>query len=151
MEIAKLVKALPARPGLAVCGLGERRELIYPALFSAALGGDAQGLLLVPDLGFIPALAAALEPVFPGRVGVWHARLTPKKRAEAWAGAFAGKYKVMIATRSGVFLAFKNLPLGLLDGEDEEVYRLEEAEPFLPARSVLLNGMTALGGRKSVG
>ena len=125
----------------------ERRELIYPALLSAALGGDAQGLLLVPDLGFIPALAAALEPVFPGRVGVWHARLTPKKRAEAWAGAFAGKYKIMIATRSGVFLAFKNLRLGLLDGEHEEVYRQEEAEPFYHAREVLLKRMKALGGQ----
>jgi primosomal protein N' (replication factor Y) len=125
----------------------ERRELVYPAVFSAALGGDAQGLLLVPDLSFIPALAAALEPIFPGRVGVWHARLTPKKRAEAWAGAFDGRFKVMIATRSGVFLAFKNLRLGLMDGEHEEVYRQEEAEPFYHAREVLLKRMKALGGQ----
>lgn len=125
----------------------ELRELIYPSLFSAALGGGAQGLLLVPDLGFIPALAAALEPVFPGRVGVWHARLTPKKRAEAWAGAFSGKFKLMIATRSGVFLAFKDLRFALLDGEHEEVYRQEEAEPFYHAREVLLKRMKALGGQ----
>ncbi|MDO8803661.1 MAG: primosomal protein N' [Elusimicrobiota bacterium] len=125
----------------------ERRELVYPAVFSAALGGDAQGLLLVPDLSFIPALAAALEPVFPGRVGVWHARLTPKKRAGAWAGAFDGSYKVLVATRSGVFLAFKNLRLGLMDGEHEEVYRQEEAEPFYHAREVLLKRMKALGGQ----
>ena len=125
----------------------ERRELVYPAVFSAALGGGAQGLLLVPDLSFSPALAAALEPVFPGRIGVWHARLTPKKRAEAWAGAFGGKYKVMIATRSGVFLAFKDLRLGLIDGEHEEIYRQEEAEPFYHAREVLLRRMKALGGR----
>ncbi|MBI4350757.1 MAG: primosomal protein N' [Elusimicrobia bacterium] len=124
-----------------------RRELIYPAVFSAALRGEAQGLLLVPDLGFIPALAAALEPVFPGRVGVWHARLTPRKRAEAWAGAFSGKYKVMISTRAGVFLAFRDLRLGLLDGEHEEVYRQEEAEPFYHAREVLLKRMKALGGQ----
>ncbi len=149
-EIKKLAKDLSAgAAGAYLLRLAplERRELIYPALFSAALGGDAQGLLLVPDLGFIPSLAAALEPVFPGRIGVWHARLTPKKRAEAWAGAFAGKYKVIIATRSGVFLAFKNLRLGLLDGEHEEVYRQEEAEPFYHAREALLKRMKALGGQ----
>ena len=125
----------------------ERRELVYPALLSAALRGEAQGLLLVPDLSFIPALAAALEPVFPGRVGVWHSRLTPKKRAEAWAGAVNGKYKVMLSTRAGVFLAFKDLRLALLDGEHEEVYRQEEAEPFYHAREVLLKRMKALGGQ----
>lgn len=125
----------------------ERREDLYPAVFAAALGqGDAQGLLLVPDLSFIPALAAALEPFFPGRVGVWHARLTPKKRAEAWAGAYGGKSKVVIATRTGIFLPFKNLRLGLLDEEHEEIYKQEEAEPAYHAREILLRRMNALGG-----
>ncbi len=136
-------------PGASLLRLApmERRELVYPAVMSAALGGGGQGLLLVPDLSFIPALAAALEPVFPGRVCAWHARLTPKKRAEAWAGAFDGKFKVVIATRTGVFLPFKDLRLGLLDGEHEEIYRQEEAEPFYHAREVLLKRMQALGGQ----
>ena len=149
-ELEKIREKLSAGvPGACLLRLAplERRELVYPALFSAALPGDAQGLLLVPDLGFIPALAAALEPVFPGRVCAWHARLTPKKRAAAWAGAFDGKYKVMIATRSGVFLAFRNLRLALMDGEHEESYRQEEAEPFYHARDVLLARMKALGGQ----
>ncbi len=147
-EIKELLAAA-ARPGpgaflLRLAAL-ERRELIYPALFAAALGAaDAQGLLLVPDLSFIPALAAALEAVFPGRVGVWHARLTPKKRAEAWAGAAGGAYKVVIATRTGVFLPFRNLRFAVMDGEQEEVYKQEEAEPFYHAREVLLRRVRAL-------
>ncbi|PIU19765.1 MAG: primosomal protein N' [Elusimicrobia bacterium CG08_land_8_20_14_0_20_59_10] len=125
----------------------ERRKAVYCAMFSAALkAGPAQGLLLVPDLSFMPPLAAALELVFPGRVGLWHARLTPKKRAQAWAGAFSGAFKVVIATRTGVFLPFRNLHLGILDGEEEEVYKQEEAEPFYHAREVLLRRMKALGG-----
>ena len=125
----------------------ERRELVYPAIFSAALGqAGSQGLLVVPDLNFIPPLAAVLETVFPGRVGVWHARLTPKKRAEVWAGAFGGKCKVVVATRTGVFLPFKALRLALLDGEHEEIYRQAEAEPYYHAREVLLRRMSALGG-----
>ncbi|HBA60471.1 MAG TPA: primosomal protein N' [Elusimicrobia bacterium] len=125
----------------------ERRETVYPAVFSAALKeASAQGLLLVPDMNYIPPLAAALEKVFPGRVGTWHARLTPKKRAAAWAGAFTGASKVVIATRTGIFLPFKNLRLGFMDGEEEEVYRQEEAEPFYNTREVLLRRMKALGG-----
>ena len=124
----------------------ERRETIYPALFAAALKREgAQGLLLVPDLNFIPSLAAALEPFFPGRVGQWHARLTPKRRAEAWAGARRGEFSVMIATRTGVFLPFRDLRFALLDGEHEEVYKQEEAEPFYHAREVLLRRAKALG------
>ncbi len=149
-EIAGLLRLLssgaPAAYLLRLAAI-ERRELIYPAIFGAALNAeDAQGLLLVPDLSFIPPLAAAFEAFFPGRVGSWHARLTPKKRAEAWAGALAGKFKVMIATRTGVFLPFRNLRLGLMDGEHEDVYRQEEAEPFYHAREVLLKRMKALGG-----
>jgi primosomal protein N' (replication factor Y) len=125
----------------------ERREAVYPSVFGTALKEDsAQGLLLVPDLNFIPPLSAALEAVFPGRVAAWHARLTPKKRAEVWAGAVSGRFKIVVATRTGVFLPFRNLRLGLMDGEHEEVYRQEEAEPFYHAREVLLRRMRALGG-----
>jgi len=149
-ELAGLLAGLSSgAPGPFLLRLAaiERREHIYPAVFGAALAGaEAQGLLLVPDLSFIPPLAAALEAVFPGRVGSWHSRLTPKKRAEAWAGAFTGKFKVMIATRTGVFLPFRSLRLGLMDGEHDDVYRQEEAEPFYHAREVLLKRMKALGG-----
>ncbi len=149
-ELNKFIEALSSsREGGYLLRLAplERREAVYPAVFAAALHDEAaQGLLLVPDLNFIPQLAAALETVFPGRVGVWHARLTPKKRAEAWSGAVAGRYKVVIATRTGAFLPFKDLRLALMDGEHEEVYRQEEAEPFYHTREVLLRRMRALGG-----
>jgi primosomal protein N' (replication factor Y) len=149
-ELKKFLEALSAAPGgaylLRLAPL-ERREAVYPAVFHAALKEDsAQGLLLVPDLNFIPPLEAALAAVFPGRVGAWHARLTPKKRAEAWAGAVAGRFKVVIATRTGVFLPFRDLRLGLMDGEHEEVYRQGEGEPFYHTREVLLRRMKALNG-----
>ncbi|HAT72699.1 MAG TPA: primosomal protein N' [Elusimicrobia bacterium] len=150
-EIKELLDALTrAEAGAYLLRLSalERRESVYPALFAAGLRREgAQGLLLVPDLSSIPPLAAALEAVFPGRVGVWHARLTPKKRAAAWAGASGGGFKVMIATRTGVFLAFKDLKLGVMDGEHEEIYKQEEAEPYYHAREVLLRRMEALGGQ----
>ena len=149
-EISKFLEALSSAEGggyLLRLAPRERREDLYPAVFSAALQTEgAQGLLLVPDLSFIPPLAAALETVFPGRVGAWHARLTPKKRAEAWAGAAHGGFKVVIATRTGVFLPFRNLRFALMDGEHEEIYRQTEAEPLYHAREVLLKRMQALGG-----
>jgi len=150
-ELKKFLEALAVEPeGAYLLRLAplERCEAVYPAVFAAALAGEAaQGLLLVPDLNYIPALQAALEPVFPGRVGSWHARLTPKRRAEAWAGARSGLFKVVIATRTGVFLPFKDLSLALLDGEHEDVYRQEEAEPFYQTREVLLRRARALGAR----
>jgi primosomal protein N' len=150
-ELKKFLEALAAdKSGAYLLRLAplERREAVYPAVFGAALGEEgAQGLLLVPDLSYIPALEAALEPVFPGRVGAWHARLTPKRRAEAWHGARSGRFKVTIATRTGIFLPFKNLSLAMLDGEHEEVYRQEEAEPFYNTRDVLLRRARALGAR----
>jgi len=147
-EIKKLLEAL-AQPGPAAFLLRlaalERRDVIYPALFGSALSsGDSQGLLLVPDFSFIPPLAAALESAFPGRVGVWHARLTPKKRAEAWASAADGTSRVVIATRTGVFLPFRSLRIGVMDSEHEEIYKQGEAQPHYHAREVLVRRMKAL-------
>ena len=148
-ELSGLLAALAAGGGagyLLRLAPRERREELYPAVLAAALKEDgAQGLLLVPDLNFIPPLAAALEPLFPGRVGAWHARLTPKKRSEAWSGAAHGRLKVVIATRTGAFLPFKDLRCAVMDGEHEEVYRQSEAEPLYHAREVLLRRMKALG------
>ncbi|MDA8132324.1 MAG: primosomal protein N', partial [Elusimicrobia bacterium] len=148
-ELEKLRAALSAG-GRRACLLRlspfERPEPVYAELFGAALDGEEpQGLLVVPDLSFIPQLQDALEPLFPGRVAAWHARLTPKRRAEAWAGAASGRFKVIIATRTGVFLPFRALRLAVLDSEHEEVYRQEEAEPFYHAREVLLRRTAAIG------
>jgi len=149
-EIGGLTAALASgKPGNYLLRLAEseKREAVYPPVFYAALkDGCSQGLLLVPDLSSIPALEAALEPVFPGRICSWHSRLTPKKRAAAWAGAAGGRLKVVIATRTGVFLPFKDLRLGVLDSEHEEIYKQEEAEPFYHTRDVLLKRIKALGG-----
>jgi primosomal protein N' (replication factor Y) len=149
-ELAGIAAALASgKPEVCLLRLAaqERREELYPPLLHGALKAPAaQCLLLVPDLSFIPALQAALEPVFPGRVGLWHARLTPKRRAEAWAGAASGLFKVVIGTRTGVFLPFKDLKLGVLDSEHEEIYKQEEAEPFYHTRDVLLRRLKALGG-----
>lgn len=148
-EITGLLETLGAgAPAGCMLRLGplECRESLYPAILAAAIKAeDAQALVLVPDLNFIPSLAAALEPFFPGRVGAWHARLTPKRRAEAWAGASSGRLKVLIATRTGVFLPFKNLRFALMDGEHEEVYRQAETEPFYHTREALQMRMGALG------
>lgn len=148
-ELKKFLDALRSEKGgaylLRLAPL-ERRETVYPAAFAAALAAEeAQGLLLVPDLNYIPALEAALEPYFPGRVGAWHSRLTPKKRAEAWHGLRSGRLKIVIATRTGVFLPFRHLALAVMDAEHEEVYRQEEAEPYYQTRDVLLRRAKALG------
>ena len=148
-ELEKLREALSSG-GRRACLLRlspfERPGPVYAELFASALaGGSSQGLLVVPDLSFIPRFKDELEPLFPGRVGTWHARLTPKRRADAWAGAASGRFRVMVATRTGVFLPFRGLRLAVLDSEHEEVYRQEEAEPFYHAREVLLRRAEAAG------
>ncbi len=146
-ELAGLLSAFSAGNCRALLRLEpERSARIYPAVFKAALSAPgSQGLLLVPDISFVAPMEAALDEVFPGLVASWHARLTPRKRAETWAGAASGLWKAVVATRTGAFLPFRDLRLAAMDNEHEEVYRQEEAEPFYHAREVLLRRAAARG------
>ena len=112
---------------------------IYLELVRKAVSGGGQALCLVPDLNLIVPFEERLRTIFkPEALALWHSRLTPKQRREAWHGVRTGAVKVVVGARSAAFLPFKQLSLALIDEEQDDIYKAEEQEPNFHARDLVL-------------
>lgn len=139
----------PPGPAL-VSGLrsGERDAFYANVLARASAGGQA--LLLLPDLALAASLIGRLRELLPeGTVTLWHSRLTPKQRREAWTGAWSGRARIVAGTRSALFLPFRDLSFALMDSEEDDLYKQEEQEPRFHTRDALLK-LAELRGARAV-
>ncbi|MFA6433569.1 MAG: primosomal protein N' [Elusimicrobiales bacterium] len=112
---------------------------VYLELARKAVSDGGQAVCLVPDLNLIAPFEERLRAVFrPEALAVWHSRLTPRQRRDAWHGVRTGAVKVVVGARSAAFLPFKQLSLALIDEEQDDIYKAEEQEPNFHARDLLL-------------
>ncbi|OGS09194.1 MAG: primosomal protein N' [Elusimicrobia bacterium RIFOXYA12_FULL_51_18] len=141
-ELSVFVGADPASEGQAHVLFGapqNGRYDVYLELARKAVAGGGQVLCLVPDLNLIAPFEERLRAVFkPEALALWHSRLTPKQRREAWHGVRNGEVQVVVGARSAVFLPFKRLALALVDEEQDDIYKQEEQEPNFHSRDLLL-------------
>ncbi len=112
---------------------------VYARAIQAVLKKNGQVLYLVPDIHLINPALKELEKSFPlETIDLWHSKITAKKRLISWKRIITGKAKIIIGTRSAVFLPFKTLALGIMDEEQDDMYKQEEVEPHFHARDILI-------------
>jgi len=92
-------------------------------------------ILLVPEIGLTPAVAADLHQVFGDEVAILHSALTDAERAEQWHRIKRGEARVVVGTRSAVFAPVGDLALIIVDEEQDSSYKQEET-PRYHARDV---------------
>lgn len=146
---ALLDPAAPPGPAL-LAGLASRERAAFYANILARASAGGQALLLLPDLALAASLIKRLREMLPeGAVTLWHSRLTPKQRREAWTGAWSGRARIVAGTRSALFLPFRNLSFALMDSEEDDLYKQEEQEPRFHTREALLK-LAELRGARAV-
>ncbi len=114
---------------------GSGKTAVYLAAMQRALDRGQSALLLVPEIGLTPAIAAQLDAAFGARVALLHSALTPQERAEQWHRIRRGDSPIVVGTRSAVFAPVPRLGLILVDEEHDSSYKQEEA-PRYHARDV---------------
>ncbi|HEX3437137.1 MAG TPA: primosomal protein N', partial [Pseudacidobacterium sp.] len=114
---------------------GSGKTAVYLAAMRYALDAGKGAILLVPEIGLTPAMAAQLHHVFGAEVALLHSALTPQERAEQWHRIRNGEARIVVGTRSAVFAPVKNLGLIVVDEEHDSSYKQEET-PRYHARDV---------------
>ncbi len=114
---------------------GSGKTAVYLAAMQAALDAGRSAILLVPEIGLTPAMAAQLYTAFGEEVALLHSALTPEERAEQWHRIHTGAARVVVGTRSAVFAPVVNLGLIVVDEEHDASYKQEE-NPRYHARDV---------------
>ena len=114
---------------------GSGKTAVYLAGMREVLEQGRSAILLVPEIGLTPAMAADLVQVFGDEVAILHSALTNDERAEQWHRIKRGEARVVVGTRSAVFAPVSDLALLIVDEEQDSSYKQEEA-PRYHARDV---------------
>jgi primosomal protein N' (replication factor Y) len=136
--LAKIGEAVASRKfgGLLLHGItGSGKTAVYLACMRGVLEQGRSSILLVPEIGLTPAVAADLHQVFGDEVAILHSGLSDAERAEQWHRIRRGEARVVAGTRSAVFAPVGDLALIIVDEEQDSSYKQEET-PRYHARDV---------------
>jgi primosomal protein N' (replication factor Y) len=114
---------------------GSGKTAVYLAAMQHALSLGLASILLVPEIGLTPAMAAQLYGTFGDNVALLHSALTPDERAEQWHRIRKSEARVVVGTRSAIFAPVEQLGLIIVDEEHDSSYKQEE-NPRYHARDV---------------
>jgi primosomal protein N' (replication factor Y) len=129
---------------------GSGKTEVYLHLIDAELSAGHQVLVLVPEIGLTPQLVGrfrrrlGLEPV------LLHSGLTDTARLEAWRSARNGSARLVVGTRSAIFVPLKDAGLIIVDEEHDSSLKQQEglrysARDLAVARGKKLNIPVVLG------
>ncbi len=103
------------------------------------LAGYGQALITVPDVvGARQFIAEAEERFGADNVFCWHSKMLLSKKKKYFSAVSNGLPSVVISTRSGALLPFKNLRLAAVLDEEDDNYKQEENKPYYHLRDLLL-------------
>ncbi|MGA7751765.1 MAG: primosomal protein N' [Candidatus Sulfotelmatobacter sp.] len=114
---------------------GSGKTAVYLAAMRSVLEAGRSAILLVPEIGLTPAVAADLHQIFGNEVAILHSALSDRERAEQWHRIKRGEARMVVGTRSAVFAPVADLALLIVDEEHDSSYKQEET-PRYHARDV---------------
>ncbi len=115
---------------------------IYIHLIDEYISMGKQVLYLLPEIALTTQIINRLHLVFGNKAGVYHSRFTNAEQVEIWfnildAGA-ENSYKLILGTRSALFLPFSNLGLIIIDEEHENSFKQHSPAPRYNARDTAI-------------
>jgi len=116
---------------------GSGKSEIYFSLIREYLLAGKQVLLLMPEISLTPQMTKRLKSYFGEKFGVWHSKITPKKRGEILQKFQSREINLIAGARSALFLPFTELGLVIVDEEHDDSYKSAQ-NPHYNARDLAL-------------
>lgn len=105
---------------------GSGKTEVYLQAIEKVLLEQKQVLVCVPEIGLTPQTINRFQQRFNLQIALWHSGMTDKQRINTWLQVRTGQANIIIATRSGVFLPFKQLGMIIIDEEHDASFKQQE-------------------------
>ncbi|MFC3848314.1 primosomal protein N' [Helicobacter baculiformis] len=127
----------PLQTALLFGDTGSGKTHIYAHLIAQKLQKSLSVLVLVPEIALAPQIYRVLLNNFGSCVGIWHSKLNITQRNTLLEKLYTQEVRVVVGTRSALFLPIAHLGLIIIDEEHDHAYKANQA-PFYNARDVSL-------------
>ena len=105
---------------------GSGKTEVYLRVIDRVLDSGAQVLVLVPEIGLTPQLVDRFRQRFNVGIAVMHSGLNASERLRAWLQARDGSARIVLGTRSAVFVPMRTLRLIVVDEEHDGSYKQQD-------------------------
>ena len=133
--LASRGKGLLAHLIFGVTGSGKTE--VYLEIARTLIAEGLSVIYLVPEISLSSVVFSRLRAFFGDHLAVYHSSLTPNQRLDTWIRFYRGEAKVVVGTRSAVFLPCPRLGMIVIDEEHDASYK-EHRTPRYNARRIAL-------------
>ncbi len=116
---------------------GSGKTEVYLQLASHQLQQGKQVLILVPEIALTPQMIERVSSRFSNALAIYHSALNPQQKYEQWKLVRDGQARIVVGTRSSVFLPFQDLGLIVMDEEHDASYK-QDTQPSYHARDIAI-------------
>jgi len=109
---------------------GSGKTLVYFVRIKDFIDKGFQALILLPEIALTNQFSRRFKEFFGAEPAIWHSGATKKNKSIIWKGITEGKIKIIIGTRSSLFLPFKNLGIIIVDEEHDVSYKQDEGVSY---------------------
>jgi primosomal protein N' (replication factor Y) len=129
---------------------GSGKTEVYMRVIEKALSVNKGAIVLVPEIGLTPQLAARFDRRFGKTVAQLHSGLSPSMRHQAWMRIKRGEARIAIGARSALFAPMDDIGVIIVDEEHDPSYKQEEGVRYHARDTALfygklLNAVVVLG------
>ena len=109
---------------------GSGKTAVYIHMIARALESGKSVIMLVPEIALTPQMLETFSSYFGDQIAVLHSSLSVAERYDEWKRVRNGDAKLVIGTRSAVFAPTQHLGLIIIDEEQEDSYKSENAPRY---------------------
>ena len=110
---------------------GSGKTEVYLQAIAGCIARGRQALVLVPEIGLTPQALARFRARLGVPVHALHSGLSDSERAATWLAAASGQARVIVGTRSAVFVPLPEAGLLVIDEEHDGSYKQFDGIRFL--------------------
>lgn len=145
-----ICKAQSFQPFLLDGITGSGKTEVYLEAIAQCLNRGKQALVLVPEIGLTPQMLARFQRRLGVEIHALHSGLSDGERARVWAAAWRGQARVIVGTRSAIFVPLPEPGIIVVDEEHDGSYKQFDgiryhARDFALVRAKALNIPVILG------